>query len=304
VSFGVCDLVTIDALRTTQRLSPLAFSLSGDDMNDALSPTRGYTYLFTFEHASVATLSDFRYNRGSAEGTHYFPVGANGTIAAHIRGGWVGALASTAGAVGVPALDTARALLHPRKRFYAGGSRSVRGYGENQLGPRILTIDPAALMAEDLENPCTLETIASGDCDPSEVPSSEFEPRPLGGNTVLEASVEYRFGLFAKLRGAVFVDAASVGQTGINPFSGGFGAVTPGFGIRYDSPAGPVRIDLGLRPALAENLPVITQTIDADGNPRIVRLDMPKNYNPLEGASGIGQITRRLALHLSIGQAF
>ena len=32
-----------------------------------------------------------------------------------------------------------RPVLHPRKRFYAGGSQSVRGYGENQLGPRILT---------------------------------------------------------------------------------------------------------------------------------------------------------------------
>lgn len=305
VNFGVCDLVTIEALRNTQRLSPLALSLSGDVMNDPLSPTEGYTYLFTFEHASVATLSDFRYNRASAEGSRYIPIGAGrSVIAFHLRAGWVGALASTAGAVGLPAIDTARALLHPRKRFYAGGSRSVRGYGENQLGPRILTIDPTALMSEDLEDPCTMESIASGECDPSQLPSSEFQARPLGGNTVIEGSVEYRFPLAAKLRGAVFVDAASVGQSGINPFSGGFGAVTPGFGIRYDSPAGPVRIDLGLRPALTEQLPVITQTVDADGNPRIVRLALPKDYNPLEGASGIGQITRRLTLHLSIGQAF
>jgi outer membrane protein assembly factor BamA len=272
-----------------------------DRADDALSPSRGWSARLDAEHASVATGSDFRYNRIAAEAARYFAVGP-GVLATRVRAGWVRGSGGTARAVGVE--DVSTPLLHPRKRFYAGGSRSVRGYGENQLGPRILTIDPAALMSEDLENPCTLESIASGDCDPSGVPSSEFQPRPLGGNTVLEASVEYRFGLFAKLRGAVFVDAASVGQSGINPFSGGFGAVTPGFGIRYDSPAGPVRIDLGLRPALAEKLPVITQTIDADGNPRIVRLAMPKNYDPLEGASGIGQITRRIALHLSIGQAF
>ena len=38
-------------------------------------------------------------------------------------------------------------VLHPRKRFYAGGANSVRGYAENQLGPRILTIDDSTLRA-------------------------------------------------------------------------------------------------------------------------------------------------------------
>ena len=40
-------------------------------------------------------------------------------------------LGGTAEALGVAGSDE---LLHPRKRFYAGGARSVRGFGEGQLG--------------------------------------------------------------------------------------------------------------------------------------------------------------------------
>ncbi|MGH8722318.1 MAG: BamA/TamA family outer membrane protein, partial [Burkholderiales bacterium] len=194
--------------------------------------------------------------------------------------------------------------LHPRKRFYAGGSRSVRGYGENQLGPRILTIAPSLLVDTARANPCTQETLLAGTCDPNGIPSDDFQPRPLGGNTVLEGNLEYRFGLSETIGAAVFVDAGSVGEGGASPFAGGFSAVTPGFGFRYQSPIGAVRIDLGIRPTLTEELPVVTQVTAADGDARIIRLETPKRYDPLEGTSGIDKLLRRLALHLSIGQAF
>jgi outer membrane protein assembly factor BamA len=51
-------------------------------------------------------------------------------LATHVRLGFVRPLTGLIG----------DAVLHPSKRFYAGGSQSVRGFGENQLGPRILTL--------------------------------------------------------------------------------------------------------------------------------------------------------------------
>ena len=36
-------------------------------------------------------------------------------------------------------------ILHPRKRLYLGGASSVRGFGENQLGPHVLTVAPELL---------------------------------------------------------------------------------------------------------------------------------------------------------------
>jgi hypothetical protein len=85
----------------------------------------------------------------------------------------------------------------------------------------------------------------------------------------------------------------------------GTGALTPGFGVRYASPVGPIRVDLGIRPALVENLRVITDAPQANGTARLVELDSLKTYNPLEGSgSGFHRLLSRLALHLSIGQAF
>ncbi len=152
--------------------------------------------------------------------------------------------------------------------------------------------------------PCTDAMLLDRTCDPNGITSDEFQPRPLGGNAVLEGSIEYRFALSETFGAAVFVDAGSVGEQAASPFSGGFSAVTPGFGLRYASPIGAVRVDLGIRPSLAEELPVVTQVTGADGEPRIVRLEIPKRYDPLEGSSGLDKLGRRLALHLSIGQAF
>jgi outer membrane protein assembly factor BamA len=186
----------------------------------------------------------------------------------------------------------------------------VRGYGENQLGPRILTVDPAALMqsrvvAGDTIPGCTEASIADGTCDPSGVPSSAFQPRPLGGTSLLEGSVELRFRVTGPVWGALFVDGALVGEGAFADIASSTGAITPGFGVRYLSPVGPIRVDVGFRPSLTERLPVVTQTTDTSGSSHLVTLRSNKLFDPLEGsASGIRRILDRLTLHLSIGQAF
>jgi outer membrane protein assembly factor BamA len=233
-------------------------------------------------------------------------------LAGRIRLGWVRSLSSSRNALGQLGGASSGDVLHPRKRFYAGGSQSVRGYGENQLGPRVLTIDPDTLLALGVlvvspgdTVPCTTSSIADGSCDPALIPSENFEPRPTGGTSLIEASVEYRFPLWQRLGGAVFVDGAFVGEGSAGQIFQGTGAITPGFGLRYQSPVGPIRLDLGIRPTLTENLPVITETVGPDGTGRLVRLLGTKNFDPLEGSGGVlSKILRRLSLHLSIGQAY
>lgn len=295
VNYGVCELATIGLLRDRKALSPLALDYFMDRTDVTLNPTNGYTARADFEHASKYTLSDFRYNRATADGTIYRPLG-HAVIAGHLRGGWVRSLSSA----GTPGFDGLDNVLHPRKRFYAGGANSVRGYGENQLGPRILTVDPAKLIATG----CTTASIANGTCDPSTVNVNDFTALPTGGTTLIEGSVEYRFPFLMKnLQGAVFVDAGFVG-TGSSIIANGKGALTPGFGVRYLSPVGPIRVDLGIRPSLTDSLTVITEVVAADGSHSLVQLKTPRNYNPVEGGSGIKKVLNRLALHLSIGQAF
>jgi outer membrane protein assembly factor BamA len=207
-------------------------------------------------------------------------------------------------------------ILHPRKRFYAGGAQSVRGYGENQLGPRVLTFDPGKVLnprivdvngtKDTLPPLCTRNDLIGGTCEEaSSLPSSDFEPRPVGGSTLLEGSVEYRFGFWRSLDMALFVDAAVVGEGNVSTLTRGTSAITPGFGFRYTTPVGPVRIDLGIKPRLAENLPIVTEVVDDNGVRRIVPLQQKKAYDPLEdSAGGWRQVLDRLTLHLSIGQAF
>jgi len=297
VNYAVCEQNTIGLLRNRNALSPVSLDFYADRRNDEFNPSEGYSARADFEHASKYTFSDFRYNRVSGEATLFRRLG-KAVLAGHVRGGWVKSMASSADLGGD---GSSGDILHPRKRFYAGGANSVRGYGENQLGPLILTVDPAKLIAAG----CSQAGIADGSCSPNRdsLEAKDFTALPTGGTSLLEGSVEYRFPFLMKnLQGAVFVDAGYVGVGG--GITNGRGAITPGFGVRYLSPVGPIRVDLGIRPSLSDSLTVITEVVQADGTHKLVRLSTPRDYNPVEGGSGISKVLNRLALHLSIGQAF
>jgi len=306
VNYGVCDPQTIAALRERQRLAPVSLIANVNRQNDPLEPRRGYTAEARLDHASAYTGSSFRYNSVYAEGAVYRPIGARSVLAFHSRVGFVRALESTRLATGAGE-DLSGDILHPRTRLYAGGARSVRGVGENQLGPRVLTLPASklAVICPELSG----EAVAT--CDLSRVDSSgnaladrDFTPRPLGGRALIEGSVEYRFPIWRALYGATFVDGALLGQGSLQSATKGAGTIAPGIGIRYRSAVGPIRVDVGLNPALSEDLSVITEIPAANGQGQIVQLTNQWKYNPTGGASGITGVMRRLTLHLSIGEAY
>ena len=338
VNFGVCERPTIDALSDQQKLSPVAVTATADRSNDLFSPSRGFRLRADVEHASAFTASDFRYNRTSGEASYYRPQ-FGGVVAARLRAGGVRALGSTGEATGVGALEDA-ALIHPRKRFYAGGSQSVRGYGENQLGPRVLTIPNSVLRGRriavrtgppvpgDTTYAFCAPVVPIESCSPEPGPfdlgrgdtlrltDADFIPRPVGGDRLLEGSLEYRFPVLRRfnLFGAAFVDAAAVSgdaATGRETVV----AATPGFGIRYVSPVGPIRVDVGLNPSLPEDLRVITES-DSGGARGLVELQgtvrpdgreltpARRTFAAYKRAGRVGGALGRLVLHLSIGEAF
>jgi outer membrane protein insertion porin family/translocation and assembly module TamA len=298
INYGVCDQPTLEALRGNQKLSPFIITSSLDRTNDPFSPNRGFRAQGSVETASTYTVSDFRYNRATADGAAFYQVRRRGVIGARMRVGWVSPLGSTDQALGV-AGSAGGTVVHPRKRFYAGGSHSVRGFGENQLGPRVLTVPIGNLQRNDSLNlACTSGTDVTT-CDPSVLKDRDFEPRPLGGNFVLEGSVEARFPVWRDLFGAAFVDAGMVRQKADVTLPRRKAAVTPGFGFRYRSPVGPIRADIGFNPGGTESLPVVTESI-VNGQRTLVTLQQRRSYSPAGG----GGILKRMVLHLSIGEAY
>lgn len=94
------------------------------------------------------------------------------------------------------------------RRFFCGGYNSVRGYRLDYLGPR----DAAG--------------------------------NPLGGNALLEGSLEARVPLYKEFRAVAFLDFGNVYPL-VEDLDIGQLKYSAGFGLRYSSPIGPVGIDIG-----------------------------------------------------------
>ncbi len=319
-SFLICDPQDIDALQATNRLFPVGISFVRDRTNVALAPTAGYTLTADLEHASEWTGSQFSHHRAIVEGTWFRQVGTDLTLATRLRGGWLETGRFQGDQVGVAGLRIA----HPQKRFFSGGSNSVRGYGQNQLGPRVLTVGVDRLLqsTDEAGRPvCSPEAVLTLECDASPLADGVFLSRPTGGSAVMEGSVELRFSLGSALwRGAAFLDFGQVWAEPRDMSLSGLEAA-PGFGVRYMTPIGPVRVDLGYRLGGGQDLQVVTSQIQAY-NPARHRPDQrlrgPEGvlleYVLSEELALLGPRVpfdeedafslRRFQFHLSIGQAF
>ena len=309
----VCDPGDVRELEGRNFLSPVGFSLARDRSDDLLNPRRGYRVLMDFEHAASWTTSDFRYTRVVAEASRYVPLGGV-VLAGRVRGGWVG----SGGFAGLAGTSEGREIVHPQKRFYTGGASSVRGFAQSNLGPRVLFATPTRLLSRgDGFGWCEPADLADLACDPAQ--GTDFQPRPTGGTRVLEINAELRFPVASVFEGVVFGDAGQAwGRDQTVQLSSL--EVTPGVGVRFPSPVGPIRVDLAYRFRGAESLAVVTEVIEPfdPGNPnheRIVVRNAAGNEMSIDWASTgalstlagpvlFGTNDGGLQLHVSIGQAF
>jgi outer membrane protein assembly factor BamA len=117
---------------------------------------------------------------------------------------------------------------------------------------------------------------------------------PTGGNTLAVANVELRVPspVFSnRLRLAAFVDAGGAWQRGANS-TDPVVRVTPGIGVRLNTPLGPARLDVAYNPYRLQSGPLFQA--DADGNLFAVE------NQPTYTLDRNGRVT----YHFAVGQAF
>ena len=268
VAFQVCEPETIESLTTSRWSNTIGVSFSTDQTDFPLDPTDGYRFNSGFAWATPLLGSDVRYVRLTGEGS----------MVRTLKPGWVGAFALRIGNFfSTASLDPDRNFLPPEERFYAGGQSSVRGFTRNALGPGVYV---------------TSDTLDSGAPDTT---AAEFIP--VGGTALTVASVEVRFPspfLPQLVRLAGFIDAGNVGFGNFWDLERGSWRVTPGVGLRLNTPVGPVRVDVGYNPHGPRPEPLYYADPEAGTLVQIRETFTPPSPSFWD----------RLRVHLAVGQAF
>lgn len=326
VNFVACtsEPEIIARLRQETVLAPVALSYTVDQTDALFSPSRGFIIRLDVEHAASYTGSEFAYTRLLGESSQYLGEQGGLILATRIRAG-IGFPHDQGGTEGLG--------LYPQKRFFAGGANSVRGFDQYRLGPTVLGIDAVPYLVNgDDASPagagCTMDQVNDGSCDAAGLLTRRFDVRPQGGEALLEGSVELRFPLAAlagSLRGALFVDAGQVWREG-DLIKLSQVIATPGFGLRYRSPIGPLRVDAAFNTKGPEPLAVLTTKVEEcklgeDGcqrvlgrDPRALLRNSPTEVidltdqvvygRGLDEIDSLRDFFSRFQLHFSIGQAF
>jgi translocation and assembly module TamA len=218
-AYGAEIIATNESVIGEPRLSiGDAFFLAGvtgqlgyDTSNSLLDPTKGFRLLGRVNPETSLREPSQPYIRNIIEGSAYYPAADNVTIAGRVR------LGSIYGAT--------LGELAPSRRLYSGGGGSVRGFGFQELGPRIVVPNPRF----DPEDP-----------DEKDDPTLSV---PTGGRSLNEFAVEgrYRFGNYGIV---AFVDAGQVYDKQSPQFSDlRFGV---GVGGRLYTNFGPLRADIAM----------------------------------------------------------
>lgn len=115
------------------------------------------------------------------------------------------------------------------RAFYSGGANSNRGYPLRGVGPH---------------GPVGFLIPTGANCTTTPLPATCI--RPLGGFTLWEASLELRFPISGPIKAVLFADTSDVTRdVGHLVFSVPHLSVGPG--LRYMTPVGPLRLDIGYR---------------------------------------------------------
>jgi outer membrane protein assembly factor BamA len=193
------------------RLSTLSATWIRDTRDKPLDASRGFYQTLDLGITPKALGSNANFARLLGQSSYYKPFGKT-VWANRITLG----LAEAFGSGDVPTSE----------RFFSGGETTLRGFPINGAGPQ-----RTVLACSNPNDPATCVNLQV----------------PVGGRQLFIFNSEFRFPLRIKqgLGAAVFYDGGNVyGPIGVSHFVGDY-TNTVGVGLRYSTPVGPVRIDIG-----------------------------------------------------------
>src|SRR3990170_5701199 len=172
------------------------FGIVRNTTDNIFNPTRGTVALFVFEPSFKTLGSQVNYIKGTVQLSGYKEL-LNVVFAKSITVGFIQPFGGE-GTFDVPIF----------KRFFAGGSTSMRGFPFQKLGPLDANEDP------------------------------------IGGNSLLVGNFEIRFPIYKDLGGVVFFDYGNVYKDEFD-YKLDQLKYAPGAGLRYNTIIGPIRFDFG-----------------------------------------------------------
>ena len=177
----------------------VAFVLETDTrpLLNKFNPSYGALTQYEFDYVGGLLGGDNSFGRLVYSWSKYNTFTRNGVFASRLKLGWVTAFGKS---TEVPT----------RERFYLGGAYTVRGFGENELGPK------------------------------------DDKGNPAGGEAMGIINLELRKPLFWQIWGSTFADCG-YNVAKIENLSLRSPAVTFGVGVQWMSPVGPIRVDYGRR---------------------------------------------------------
>jgi outer membrane protein assembly factor BamA len=178
-------------------LGALTFDYRRSTTPSVLDSRRGSIVNVHLERAGARPWGDFNYTEITLEARHYKTIGRFGVVA--LRG--------RIGTIDGQGPDESDVPFF--KRYFLGGSNSLRGWGRFEVSP---------LSGSGL---------------------------PIGGHSMVEMSSELRTPLFGKASLVLFADAGSVASSAWN-FADEL-RYDAGPGLRYLTPVGPIRVDLAFQ---------------------------------------------------------
>ena len=213
-----------------------------DRRSDPLEPRSGFFAALGLQEGGIVLGGDFDWVRIVPEFRTYLPIGPDWVLALRLEAGILQPLQPVAECEAeAPTPYDLRTRCSPIVvRFFGGGAAGFRGVGATRLSP--------------------LEAVEVGRGEDRE---TVFVP--LGGNSSLLATAEFRWYLSRRLATVFFADAGNVAAGSTEAFRLREVHMAVGTGLRLRTPVGPVRLDVSYRP-LRRHIEVVNSNAVLEDN--------------------------------------